>query len=319
MMRLHFTPADLRAVTVLAPDPLEEAVLSVRHLRTGPTGGRRRRPGLDRWHRHRAAVTARAGILGDLVLAEGFLPDFLFQASDDFDSAVAMAVETPTEQLAAEIAQLPASKHAGHQLRDLAEGTAQARQHLAKDLRNYFGSCLADLWPQIRANAAADRALRAETLLRGGVDGLLATLGPGWRWDPPTLHIPWPGSIEVPLCGHGLVLVPSYFGGPALMYRTDEPTVLVYPLHAGEAATLGADALGPLLGRTRAAVLAAARHPATTTAVAERAGISLPSASQHTAVLRNAGLLTTTRTGSAVLHALSPLGEALLYGDTATG
>ncbi|GHF15388.1 hypothetical protein GCM10014715_83320 [Streptomyces spiralis] len=50
---------------------------------------------------------------------------------------------------------------------------------------------------------------------------------------------------------------------------------------------------------------------------ADRVGISLPSASQHTTVLRHAGLLTTTRNGSAVLHTLSPLGEALLHGDTA--
>ncbi|MET9879543.1 winged helix-turn-helix domain-containing protein [Actinacidiphila glaucinigra] len=99
--------------------------------------------------------------------------------------------------------------------------------------------------------------------------------------------------------------MPSYFGGPALMYRPEKPTVLIYPMHAGGAATRSTDTLGPLLGRTRAAVLAAARHPANTTTIAERASVSLPSASQHTTVLRNAGLLTTTRTSSAVLHALT--------------
>ncbi len=60
------------------------------------------------------------------------------------------------------------------------------------------------------------------------------------------------------------------------------------------------------------------RHPATTTETADRVGISLPSASQHTSVLRNAGLITTTRTGTAVLHTLTPLGTALLQGDTTT-
>ncbi|MFC8373392.1 winged helix-turn-helix domain-containing protein [Streptomyces sp. NPDC057239] len=59
------------------------------------------------------------------------------------------------------------------------------------------------------------------------------------------------------------------------------------------------------------------RHPATTTETADRVGISLPSASQHTTVLRNAGLITTTRTGIAVLHTLTPLGTALLQSDTA--
>lgn len=193
-------------------------------------------------------------------------------------------------------------------------------RRLARDLRHYFESSLADMWPRIQAGAVADRALRSETLMRGGVDGLLATLAVRRRWEPPVLHIPSPcaSSIDIPLCGRGLVLVPSYFGGPALMERPEESTVLTYPMSTGEPPAVAADALGPLLGRTRAAVLAAVRHPSSTTTVAERTGVSLPSASQHTTVLRNAGLITTTRTGSAVLHTLSPLGEALLQGDAAT-
>ncbi|MFF4764260.1 ArsR/SmtB family transcription factor [Streptomyces sp. NPDC001292] len=306
----------------MAPYALEETALSVRLLRVGPAGGHGTRPGPGQWHRrYCTGAAARARILFDLVSQERFLPDFLFQPSDDFDTAVALAAQTPAEQLAADIAQLPAPAHTNRRLRELAEGASAARQDLARDLRRYFSSCLADLWPQIQAGAAADRALRAETLLRGGVDALLVTLGTCWRWEPPTLHIPWPGTddINVPLCGRGLVLVPSYFGGPALMYRPEEATVLIYPMHAGEPPAGGADTLGPLLGRTRAAVLAAIRHPAATTTVANRVGISLPSASQHTTVLRNAGLITTTRTGSAVLHTLSLLGEALLHGDTVMG
>ncbi|MFF0794516.1 ArsR family transcriptional regulator [Streptomyces spiralis] len=320
-MRLHFGPDDLRKITLMAPDALEETAFSVRRLRVEPTVGRRTRPGLEQWHRRtRTGAAARAGILFDLVPREGFLPDFLAQLSDDLNTSVALAAQTPTEQLAADIAQLPGPTHANHRLRELAEGASAARQGLARDLRRYFGSCLADLWPLVQAGAAADRALRAETLLRGGVDGLLATLGTSWRWEPPVLHIPSPGAtdVDVPLCGWGLVLIPSYFGGPALLYRPEQPTVLFYPMSAGEPPTGASDALGPLLGRTRAAVLAAIRHPATTTTAAERVGISLPSASQHTTVLRNAGLITTTRTGSAVLHTLTPLGEALLHSDTAT-
>ncbi len=41
-------------------------------------------------------------------------------------------------------------------------------------------------------------------------------------------------------------------------------------------------------------------------------GISLAAASQHASVLRNAGLITTRRRGSAVLHVLTPLGAELL-------
>ncbi|MFF0223959.1 ArsR family transcriptional regulator [Streptomyces sp. NPDC004629] len=317
-MRIHFTAADLCRITLLDPDALEETAFSMRCLRVGPTGGPGTRPGLAQWHRQtRAGAAIRAGLLFDLVPRGGFLPDFLVQLSDDLDTGIALLAQTPTEELAADIGQLPAPARTHRRLRELAEGTSAARQALTRDVRRYFDSSLVDLWPQVRAYATADRALRAEALLRGGVDGLLATLVTRWRWESPVLHIPWPGArdVEVSLCGRGLVLVPSYFGGPALMYRPEEPTVLIYPMSTGEPATASADALGPLLGRTRAAVLAAVRHSATTTMVAERAGISLPSASQHTTVLRNAGLIMTTRTGGAVLHTLSPLGDALLRGD----
>lgn len=320
-MRLHFTAADLCKITLAAPDALQETTFSVRRLRLGPAGGHGFRPGLGQWHRRmRAGGAAQAGILADLIPRGRLLPDFLFHLADDFATAVTRAAQTPTSQLAGEIGQLPNLTPTNRRLRELAEGTPAARRDLARDLHRYFDNCLADLWPQVRAGAAADRALRSEALLRGGVDGLLATLVTNWRWEPPVLHIPWPGirDVDVPLCGRGLVLLPSYFAGPGLMYRAEEPSVLIYPMCAAEPSVGAADALGALLGRTRAAVLAAVRHPATTTTVAERADISLPSASQHATVLRNAGLITTTRTGSAVLHTLTPLGDALLRGETIT-
>jgi DNA-binding transcriptional ArsR family regulator len=42
-------------------------------------------------------------------------------------------------------------------------------------------------------------------------------------------------------------------------------------------------------------------------------GISLAAASEHASVLRDAGLITTHRNGSSVLHVLTPLGAELLH------
>ena len=67
-----------------------------------------------------------------------------------------------------------------------------------------------------------------------------------------------------------------------------------------------------LLGRSRAAVLEAVADGCTTTELARRAGVSLASASQHAAVLRDSGLLVTRRTGKSVHHSLTVLGAALL-------
>ncbi len=52
--------------------------------------------------------------------------------------------------------------------------------------------------------------------------------------------------------------------------------------------------------------------------MADRVGVSLASASQHAAVLRNAGLVSTVRMGGAVLHTLTPLGSTLLRSDSLT-
>jgi predicted transcriptional regulator len=71
-------------------------------------------------------------------------------------------------------------------------------------------------------------------------------------------------------------------------------------------------ALAALVGRNRAAVLRTVADGCSTTELADRVGISLAAASQHASVLRDAGLITTHRQGSAVLHLLTPLGAELL-------
>jgi DNA-binding transcriptional ArsR family regulator len=322
MMRMHFSDADLRRITLApAPNALLETMLSVRRLRVAPTDKGRSRPGIQQWHRRvNGSLADRAGVLLDLIPREGLLPGFLVQpAADDLDTGVELVRHTPVPHLAADLSlRSPCPQKASRWLQELTAGAAGARQTLASDLRGYFDSTLAPLWRQVRADAVTDRALRAETLLRGGVDALLATLNTHWHWRPPTLHIPGPGTYDIELGGRGLVLIPSYFTpGPMMLHWPGEPTVLAYPMHLGDRPTCMADALGPLLGRTRAAILAILRDPATTTAVAERAGISLGSVSQHTAVLRNARLISTTRMGGAVLHTLTPLGSALFHGDSA--
>jgi DNA-binding transcriptional ArsR family regulator len=75
----------------------------------------------------------------------------------------------------------------------------------------------------------------------------------------------------------------------------------------------GRSSLDALLGRTRAAVLdAVAAGPCTTSELARRAGVSVPSASEHAAVLRDADLIDTRRVGKAVRHAVTTLGASLL-------
>ncbi|MER7501982.1 winged helix-turn-helix domain-containing protein [Nonomuraea pusilla] len=316
MMRLHLTAADLCQIAFApAPNALQEAALS---LRRPPARGWSR-PGVRAWQRHlNGGLKARAGALADVVPRSGFLPDFLLQPdADDLSACVELARHTPADRLEADLDLITPSPGQPSWVRDLACGEAAAWDTFAGDVHRYFDSSLAPWWPLVRDTAAADRALRSETLLRGGTGALLATLSPHCRWEPPVLHVRISGDYDVELCGRGLLLVPSYFAtGPMVMYRPDASTVLVYPMHGADESATAKDALGPLLGRTRAGVLAALRRPATTSALADRLAISRASASEHTTVLRNAGLVTTSRMGNAVLHTLTPLGWALLGDDS---
>jgi DNA-binding MarR family transcriptional regulator len=53
----------------------------------------------------------------------------------------------------------------------------------------------------------------------------------------------------------------------------------------------------------------------TTGELARRIGISAPTASQHTLILREANLIVSTRNRHTVIHTLTPLGAALLHAN----
>ncbi|MFE9040676.1 ArsR/SmtB family transcription factor [Streptomyces sp. NPDC012421] len=337
MIRLHFTAADLCRIT-LAPavDALAETALGAGLLLRpggrdgggGPGQARRARAAARQWHSRsaRAGSTVRGGVLAELIADDGFVPDFLLQPEvHDFAEGLEAAAATPPERLALDLGIPEAAgwngslARPGRWARELAQGSTAASRALVHDTRHFFETWVEPLLPRIRRDTLADRALRSEMLLRGGVDALLTTLGTTWRWQAPTLHLPSVSTYDIPLCGRGLLLIPSWFAtGPLVMYRPEAATVLVYPLNDAASGDTGTDerpeALAALLGRTRARVLALLRSPATTTALAERASVSLAAASHQAAVLRAAGLVDTVRTGTAVLHSLTPLGHSLLAG-----
>jgi hypothetical protein len=195
VIEVRFGEADFRRVTFAdAPDVMLETVLSVRHLRGAGSGPPARRAELAAWRREtRPGLALRAGSLTHLVPVRGYLPDFLYQPhAPDFATAVDLAGNTPGDQLAAGLAHLHNNPEE-NVTRRLAEGTPLARRHLMADLHRYHDTTIAPLWRGVLSAATADRALRAQTILRGGVDALLATLAPDWHWDPPTLRIPCTG------------------------------------------------------------------------------------------------------------------------------
>jgi DNA-binding transcriptional ArsR family regulator len=141
------------------------------------------------------------------------------------------------------------------------------------------------------------------------------------------LEADYPVDKDIHLDGRGLLLIPSYFcrGKPVALADPSLPPTLVYPVSPGHpvrppaaGAPLATDAVGShlarLLGHTRAAVLQTLGGDCTTSELARRAGVSISSASEHAAVLRDAGLVSSTRQRNAVRHSLTPVGLALLDG-----
>ncbi|MFI6850421.1 ArsR/SmtB family transcription factor [Kitasatospora sp. NPDC050467] len=205
------------------------------------------------------------------------------------------------------------------------------REELLALLQDVHRVAVAPHWQQVLPRLRAEQTTHALRLAQDGPEAMLAALPPEFRWKPPTLEIgrsALTGTVD--LEGRGLLLVPSAFCQTRPISYTDPvddqaPVLLFLPVMRGvsDAATLlttsrhGIDsALSALLGRTRARTLHAIGDGACTTGqLAERLRASLPTASEQASVLRKAGLITTTRRGSAVLHTLTPLGSALLNGQ----
>ena len=113
--------------------------------------------------------------------------------------------------------------------------------------------------------------------------------------------------------------MPSAFLWPHVAAIIEEPWLptIIYPATgiAGlwQASPAPSGELERLLGRTRARILTALDQPLSTTALAALAELSPAGASRHLLVLRDAGLLSTTRHGHKVYYHRTELGSALLH------
>ncbi|MFJ5259874.1 ArsR/SmtB family transcription factor [Streptomyces sp. NPDC088387] len=346
MLRLHFTAEDIARVRVAAaPDPLWEIANSFQALvHDGDVLA------FGDWRQQvRTRLNPAYGLLAALLPPRGYSPDFLTpdlggvhrgygafgtEGAVGIEGAVDTVLATPRATLRADLTLLaesplrrPRPTTAG--FRALAEGEPHALHRLGAALHTYYRRAVEPFWPHIRAHVDADRSERARAVLDGGTDGLLRSFRPVLRWDSQVLEVDYPVDRELRLDGRGLLLQPSFFcSRRPVMLAEPAPEltpVLVYPVQH----TLGwarahhpaehAAELGELLGRTRAAILEDVVGGRTTGELARRFGISGSAASQHTAVLRRAGLLVSVRRGRHVLHTVTPAGLTLLAGPSSTG
>jgi DNA-binding transcriptional ArsR family regulator len=323
-LRVHFTAADLACVRMAqGPDPAWETVLSAHLLRK--TEGR---GAFDVWRRQarvrlRHLPPRQLRLIRQLAPPFGPTPDFLtpVQAGPDLDSGIETILSTPKHRLRAELSVLEDGPGVA---RDLFDGTPSAVAELGEALRGYHRAAVAPSWSQIHALVDAERAEGSRGLLDQGVDGLLHSLRPTFRWSPPVLEADYPYDRDLHLNGRGVLLIPSMFcwRTPVTYVDPELPPVLVYPVApgigwwttpSGTPDTKPGDALARLLGATRAAALRVIEDGCNTAELARRIGVSPPTASQHAAVLREARLIASVRRGNRMLHTLTPLGTGLLH------
>lgn len=313
MLRVHFTAEDLARVRVApGPDPMWEILLSLHVLRQ-----RSATPVFGTWRANvRTTLPDDARWLMQLAPPVGYSPDFLTPTAGScaLDAGIDAVLNTPTESLKADLAQLD-GQHRDPRTQLLASGDVATLDSLGEALRAYHRHALAPVWHEIRAGVDADRAVRARTYLDSGCEGMLSALHPTISWTSPVLRIEsrFP-QRDVHLHGQGLVLVPSYFcwERPIMLRDQRHPPVLVYPIARDLHVATGKRSLEALLGRTRAAALEVIAGGCTTTELARRLGISAASASAHASVLRDAGLAVAQRHRNSVLHTASALGVELL-------
>lgn len=329
-VRLHFTGADLARTHVAAePDPMWEMVLSLQALQGEPEvhGNARRPQSFPGWRRtlprgeHRVRFSRMVRTtLAPVAPPAPYFPDFMtpIEGLAGFEHGLGAVLSTPRQRMRRELALVSPLRGSAAWVASLADGRASDMSTLGDAMRSYFDQAMAPYWPTIKARIRAEYLLRGRLQADVGVAGMLASMRPVLRWEPPVLELNGPSTRDIHLNGRGVTLIPSYFNwhNPMTMYDPELPPIVIYP--AGRLGSLlpvdGSPdhALGDLIGSTRAVALRVIAAGCTTTDLAKEIGISRSTASEHATVLRRAGLITTHRHGLAVWHAVTSLGLALL-------
>jgi DNA-binding transcriptional ArsR family regulator len=322
VLRIHFTPEDLARTRISpGPQPMWEVLLSTHRLRARDSD-----VVFAEWRRSVAArAPATTRLLTDLAPIAGYAVDFLTPtaAAPSLDEALETLRRTPRRRLRTDLAVLEGGRKLPAWTVALADGRPEALRELADAADQYFAACLAPYWPRVRGRVEQERARLGTALADGGLESVLGRLHPTARWRYPVLELGYPVDQDLHLDGRGLHLVPSFFcrGLPTTFLDAEFEPTLVYPIEhvVGWSEPDGIrKPLGALLGRTRARVLEAlGERPGTTSDLACRTSTSLPTASQHAATLRAAGLVDTRQNGQSVLHSVTRLGRALL-GESAS-
>ncbi|MEA2156149.1 MAG: hypothetical protein QOE11_2289 [Solirubrobacteraceae bacterium] len=319
MVEYVFTLEDLARVR-FAISPTWELAMSLRALARPATAGvhlewvlaARELPGL-------AGLDLRPALA--LLSRADYTPDFLTPPPESPLTSVQEGLDqiarTPVKHVLREVA-LVAKRSRAAELPAFLEHPRRELNRLVAALATYWERVVEPSWPRVRALLDADIARRSRRVAEQGAGAELSDLHPGIRWSRDRLCVPVSLQSTVALAGRGLLLVPSAFSwaGPVAVTAEAWQPTLVYPARGvgllWEAGVRADEAVGRLIGGTRARMLEALAAPISTTELSRRMGITPSATSQHLKTLAGAGLVSRSRAGREVLYLRTPLAEALL-------
>lgn len=295
--------------------PVHE-VVSLAQLLTEP----RRHPIYHHWLRRRWRRLAGLDLTGLTVLmaAGAYRPDFLdpscVSSEPTFEEGLAAVLATPTEQVYAELVDATRGRPADVRHR-LLDDPDRARSEAAAVVRRLWKAAVEPEWPSMRQALRAEMLDRALQVNRDGLRAVIPRLHHSMACQDDTITVERPVDVVAP-CPEGLLLVPSLFITDRVQCTTaDHWTPAIYYPASGRylwAIPPTPRSLDRLLGTTRSKILAALATPLQTTVVAGLVEVTPPTASEHLAILREAGLIDTSRAGRTATHELTEAGRALL-------
>ncbi|MFF9784745.1 ArsR/SmtB family transcription factor [Streptomyces nigrescens] len=317
MIRVHFTAADFAQVRFAPrPAPLQELNVALMKM-CSPDDmllfGRWRRRLLQ-------SLPPAVQPLSDLVPAE-VAPNFLDVFSDSLKEGLDTVRASPPELVRAEIERVYARQPtpAPLWLRDLYRGDGGAWRLLRRAQHAAFDTALRPVWPLVQDLHRAEFTRHALTVAEHGIGAALTELVPGARLHENVWEFEASYERDITLGGRGVLLLPTFHwtGPPLIADLPGRPVAVTYPAGPGLPLSPGGavdsdEALAGVLGRTRFDTLLLLGEEHTTSALARRLNVSNATASAHTAALRGAGLITSTRAGRAVLHRRTALGSLLV-------
>ncbi len=322
MIRFHFGHEDL-VRTRFAISPLFDLTWSTDVLRD-PAGHSLHLPWARAARRRLEGFDFELLDLLAIASPHGYAPDFVVPPPTtplaELDDELARVRATPHGRVAREVGWRFDGTAVPDVARPLLDDPERGLAELTTMMAGYFERAIAPWWAEIRAALEDDILHRARRLTAGGAIEVFEDLHHQVRWRDGVLEIDRPYEQQVELGGRGLLLVPAAFAWPRVFAMFDEPwqPALIYTprglgsLWAPAGGGGDGEALAALLGRRRAAILAALGTPTATSDLARRLGASAAGVNEHLGVLRRAGLVRAARDGRRVLYSRTPSGDALL-------